>query len=164
MSIAEIVATIGRWPLAVNLRESTWLFPTVETVHVIAITLVVGSIAMLDLRLVGLASRQRPVQGLAAETLRWTWGAFGLAVLSGSMLFLSAAQTYVENREFRLKMLLLLLAGANMAIFHGTSWRSVSRWGERWPPPLAARVAGALSLVLWVGVVACGRWIGFTRL
>jgi putative copper export protein len=159
--VTEFLASIEASPFAMAITESTWLFPAFEVVHVIAIALVVGSIAMLDLRLLGVSRRDRGVVELSAETLPWTWGAFGLAVVSGLLMFVSSATRYYENTPFRVKMLLLVLAGLNMAWFHFKAYRTVHDWDRQLPTPRAARVAGSLSLSFWVLVVFFGRWIGF---
>ncbi len=137
-------------------------FPVIECVHVLAITLVVGSIVIVDLRLLGIASSRRPVTELAAEILPWTWGLFCLALLSGGMMFASNAGTYFFNTAFRFKMLCLALAGLNMLAFHLFTYRSVRNWDKDVPTVPAAKAAGALSLSFWIGVVLFGRWIGFT--
>jgi hypothetical protein len=147
--------------IATAIRESTWLFPTIETVHVFAIVLVVGSVMIVDLRLLNVASRERSVTDLTREVLPWTWAAFALAALSGGLLFTSSAMKYVNNLPFRFKMVLLLLAGVNMLVFHRLTSRSIAGW-DRSIPPTPARVAGGLSLLLWFGVISLGRWIGFT--
>ncbi len=144
------------------IRDADWLFPTIETVHVLALTLVVGSIARVDLRLLGITSRQRPVTHVIAEVLPLTWVAFGLAAFSGFLLFSSAAVKYSSDGPFRFKLVLLALAGVNMILFHGVTYRQVSKWDAVARPPAAARVAGAISLLLWIGIVFCGRWVGFT--
>ena len=147
--------------IATAIRESTWLFPTIETVHVFAIVLVVGTVMIVDLRLLHVSSRDRSVTELTREVLPWTWAAFALAALSGGLLFTSSALKYVNNLPFRFKMLLLLLAGVNMVVFHRLTSRSITGW-DRSVPPTQARVAGGLSLLLWFGVISLGRWIGFT--
>jgi len=149
-------------PLAQSISESPWLFPIIETVHVFAITVVVGSIGMLDLRLLGVRSRDRPVGELAAEVLPWTWVAFFLALCSGALLFTSHATKYAHNGPFQLKMLLLVLAGVNMASFHLITFRGADKWAVPEMTPKHARVAGGASLLLWTLIVFCGRWIGFT--
>lgn len=161
MTFAGIFQWIQNLPYAVAIRESGWLFPTVETVHVIALSLVVGSIGMMDLRLLGVSSRDRAVSEVSAQVLPWTWGAFGTAAITGFLLFSSAAVRYAGLNVFRAKMLLLLMAGINMGIFHLVTYGSVSHWDNEVRTPRAARIAGALSLVFWIGVVACGRWMGF---
>lgn len=161
MSVETVLAGIEAWPLSVAITESTWLFPTIETLHVLAIVLVVGSIFQLDLRLLGVSQRNRGVMQLADETLPWTWVAFVVAVITGVLMFISAATRYWGLTPFRVKMVLLLLAGLNMAIFHVTVYRAVHDWNHRLPTPVGARVAGTLSLTFWIGVVFFGRWIGF---
>jgi hypothetical protein len=146
---------------AIAISESSWLFPGIESVHVLAITLVVGSITMVDLRLLGINMRHRPAGEIIAEVLPWTWASFVVAVCSGALLFSSNATHYWGTVPFRAKMLLLALAGLNMLIFHLTTHRSVAAWGPRAQTPRAAKVSGGISLALWIGVVTFGRWIGF---
>jgi hypothetical protein len=139
-----------------------WLFPIVETLHVISLAMVFGSIVMVDLRLVGATSRNSAMSRLSGEVLPYTWGAFICAVVTGTLLFISKAHVYFYNLQFQLKFLCMLLAGMNMAVFHFGTYRRVLEWDDRHPPPRAARLAGALSIALWIGVIFFGRWIGFT--
>ena len=148
-------------PPAIAISESSWLFPGIESVHVLAIALVVGSITMVDLRLLDINLRERPVGELIAEVLPWTWISFAVAVCSGALLFSSNATHYWGTVPFRAKMLLLTLAGINMLAYHATIHRSVDLWGRRPRTPRAAKISGGLSLGLWIGVVTLGRWIGF---
>jgi hypothetical protein len=139
-----------------------WLFPIVETLHVISLAMVFGSIVMVDLRLVGATSRNSAVSRLSGEVLPYTWGAFICAAVTGTLLFVSKAHVYFYNLQFQLKFLCMFLAGVNMAVFHFGAYRHVLEWDEKHSPPLAARLAGALSIALWIGVIFFGRWIGFT--
>jgi hypothetical protein len=141
---------------------SEWAFPTIETIHVIAIVTVVGSIAVMDLRLLGLASRDSAVTAMSRDTLPFTWGAFVLAVITGALLFVSKATAYAVNPYFQLKMVALALAGINMAIFHASTWRSVANWDTGATIPTAGKVAAGLSLLFWILVIFFGRVIGFT--
>ncbi|HEU4626676.1 MAG TPA: DUF6644 family protein [Steroidobacteraceae bacterium] len=149
-------------PWADAIRANELLFPWFESVHVLAITLVLGSIAVVDLRLLGLASRNRPVTRLIREVLPVTWSAFAVAVLTGGTLFASNAVNYAHNGPFQMKMLLMLLAGLNMLVFHFVTYRSVAEWDEAPRTPFAARFAGGFSITIWLAIVAFGRWIGFT--
>jgi uncharacterized membrane protein len=144
------------------ISASTWAFPTIETIHVFALVIVVGTIAIVDLRLLSVASRNRSVSQLSNDVLPITWSAFCLAVLTGGLMFSSKAVEYLANWPFRIKMVLLALAGLNMLLFHFMTYRSVHKWDEAERAPSAARLAGALSLTFWIGVVVFGRWIGFT--
>jgi hypothetical protein len=158
----DLVAYLEDSGLAENIRENDTLFPSIESVHVIAICLVVGSILVLDLRLLGLASTGRPVSRLASAVLPVTWGAFAIAASSGFLLFISNAAKYLANGYFVAKMVLICAAGLNMIVFHAVSARDLPNWEKQALPPRRARLAGALSILLWIAVVACGRWIGFT--
>lgn len=144
------------------ISESTWAFPTIETIHVFALVIVVGTIAIVDLRLLSVASRNRSVSQLSNDVLPITWSAFCLAAATGGLLFSSKAVEYIDNWPFRIKMGLLALAGLNMLIFHFMTWRTVHQWDHADRAPTAARLAGALSLAFWIFVVVFGRWIGFT--
>ncbi len=141
---------------------STWAFPTLESVHVVAIVTVVGSIAVMDLRLIGVASNECAVTELSKDTLPWTWGAFGLAMITGALLFVSKATSYIVNPFFLWKMALIALAGANMGVFHLFTWRTVKHWDTGCAVPLPGKIAGGLSLGFWVIVVFVARAIGFT--
>jgi hypothetical protein len=144
-----------------QIRESALLFPSIETVHVFALVLVVGSIMTVDLRLLGLTNRDRPFTHLAAEMLPWTWSAFTVAAIAGFLMFSSKATTYYANIPFRIKMCCLVLAGLNMFWFHWAGTRHLKMW-DHGKPPAAAKFAGGASLLLWTVIVATGRWIGFT--
>ena len=145
-----------------GIRESSVLFPWIESIHVLMATTVVGSIAIVDLRLIGYASHRKGAQRLILDLLPFTWAAFALAVITGSLLFTSNAPNYAANVQYVSKMVVLLLAGINMAIFHLTAYRRIVQWDDALPPPAGVRLAGATSLSLWIVVVFLGRWIGFT--
>lgn len=144
------------------IATSTWAFPTLETLHVIALVTVLGTIVIVDIRLLGLTSTDYPVTVISNDTLKITWIAFICAAITGSLLFTAKAHDYMINPYFIRKMVLLALAGVNMGVFHVLTWKSVKQWDTGGMIPVAAKVAGVLSLILWVGVVMMGRTIGFT--
>jgi hypothetical protein len=161
MNLLAMMTWLEHRPFAIAIAESTWLFPIVETVHVLALTVVVGSVGMMDLRLLGVGSKDRAASEVISSSLPWAWSAFAVAFVAGSMLFSSKAATYYVNLPFRIKMLCLALAAVNMLVFHFYTARGMAAW-DRGTPPRAARFAAACSLTLWVVIVAAGRWIGFT--
>jgi len=161
MSMYELCEWLQNTRLGTAIGEHPWLFPTFETVHVLALTLVMGSIAVVDLRLLGWASTKVSVKQLTDETLPYTWIAFVVAAISGALLFTSNATTYYNSIHYRIKFVLLALAGINMLIFHLGEFRNAARWAQDVKPPAAARLAGGLSLMLWIGVVTFGRLVGF---
>jgi hypothetical protein len=160
------IDTVLRWlqsaAIPKAIAENEIIFPWIESIHVLAIVLVVGSISIVDLRLLGVASLDRAVKRLMSDVLPLTWTAFGVAAITGSLLFSSDALNYGHNFFFRGKLVLLCLAGLNMALFHLTGIRDVARWDASRQTPVAAKVAGGVSLLLWICVVAFGRGIGFT--
>lgn len=161
MNPLDLMLALEHEPFAKAVAESTWLFPLFETVHVLALTLVVGSVAMMDLRLLGVGSKDRAIRELTQSVLPWTWSAFVVALTAGFVLFSSKASTYYENIPFRIKTACLALAAVNMLIYHLVTERHIAV-GSQDRPPVPARLAGGVSLALWVVIVATGRWIGFT--
>lgn len=162
MDIAGILSSLESTALATRIRESLLLFPMLESFHVIGLTMVFGTIAIIDLRLLGLASTHRPFTRIATDVLKWTWAAFGLTVITGALMFTTNAGVYFHNSYFRSKMLLLLLAGINMLVFEFTAGRSVEQWDKNRSAPLSGKTMAALSIVLWISIIFLGRWIGFT--
>ncbi len=156
-----ILLAIENSAVGTAIRQSAWLFPTVETAHVAALALVLSAIGVVDLRLAGVTLRERGVDELMRAVLPGAWVSFVLAAITGAALFASNAVTYAGNPAFQIKVALLLLAGVNMAVFHLGAQRRIAHWDPQTLPPAAARVAGGLSLLLWIGVVFAGRWIGF---
>src|SRR5882672_11305433 len=119
---------LERTSVSSGVRESLWLFPAIETVHLFGIILLVGSTVAFDLRLLGWAWREQAVSKLASRLLPWAWIAFAVQVVTGSLLFASEATKCYGNPAFRIKMLLLLLAGVNALVFHVTAYRKVTAW------------------------------------
>ena len=147
---------------ATALREDASLFPWIESVHVLALSVVLGSVAIIELRLLGLAGRKRTVSRVLADLLPCAWISFAVALVSGFALFASNAITYAHNTYFLSKLALLVGVGLNALFFHAAVERSIQRWDTAAQTPLPARLSGLVSLAGWLGVVACGRWVGFT--
>ncbi len=162
MTLDQLWLALEASPFGHAVRTSSVLFPWIESIHVLAVVLVVGTISIVDLRLLGLPNRERAVRKLTAEVLPYTWGAFCVALATGFLLFSSSASSYAGNLQFRMKMLLLLLAGVNMVVFHLLPYRKVHLWDVLTHPPLPAKLMAGTSLALWIGIVCFGRWIGFT--
>lgn len=155
------MAGIESTALGLAMRQSTWLYPAVETAHIIGLAILVGSIAVLDLRLLGF-SRSLSVKKLSAHVLPWSLAGFALIVPSGLMMFVAHAGDLVSNPVFAVKVCLILGAGANAAILHTGALRGAAGWDVDAMPPLAARMAAAASLLLWFSVIACGRLLAYT--
>ena len=161
-SITAFLKWLEASPWAVFIHKTPWAFTTIEVVHVFAVSMVVGTIAIVDLRLLGLASTKRPFAELSRQVLPFTWAAFVLAVIAGLLLFISRATEYFENTVFWIKMSLIVVAGINMMVFEFITVRGVKEWNlDRTPPP-PARLAGGISIACWIQVIGFGRWIAFT--
>jgi hypothetical protein len=146
--------------LAVAMRQWQWLYPIVEIVHIVGFVVLVGAAFMFDARLLG-RSRALPVSGLERHLLPWARWSLALIVPSGLMMFAAHATEMATNEAFRLKLVFLAAALANAAVFHRWPFRTVADWDTEVIGPGAARAAGALSLVLWTAVIACGRLIAY---
>jgi hypothetical protein len=142
-------------------RESLWLFPAIETVHLLGMAALVGITGVLDLRLLGWLRWRERVSELVSRLLPWAWAGFALQVITGALLFSSEAVKVYSNPAFRLKMFLIFLAGVHALVFHWIVNRDVASWDDSGVLPLKAKVSGLVSILLWVGIVAAGRFIGF---
>lgn len=148
--------------LGISIAESLWAFPMIETLHVIALVTVLGTLLVMDLRMLGWASTAVPIRKVSEDTLKWTWMAFVLAAITGTLLWISKTSSYMINPYFLTKMGLMALAGLNMLFFHFVTYKTVDQWDTATSPPTAVKLSAALSLVLWIVIVFCGRAIGFT--
>jgi hypothetical protein len=162
MDIAAILKWLEASGLAARIRESLFLFPLIESTHVFALALVFGTITIIDLRLLGVASTHRPFQRMASDILKWTWAAFALTAVTGALMFITNASVYYHNFYFRTKMVLLALSGVNMLVFELTAGRTIHSWDMALSAPRAGKVAAAASIIIWIGVIFMGRLIGFT--
>ena len=161
--IPEFCAWLENTSVGTAIRQSTWLFPAIETLHVLATVIVVGSVTMLDLRLLNVAWRDRSIREVHEDVLPWTWSSFAVAAIAGSLLFSSSATKYYHNLPFRMKMVLLVLIAINAAFFETRTYRRIGNSNDEARISCGAKIAGAVGIVLWIAVVACGRWIGFTK-
>lgn len=143
------------------MRESLWAYPIVETFHIIGLATIFGSILVVDLRLLGL-SRTVSAARLARHALPWTVAGFVLVLVTGLMMFTAHTADFLGNGVFMLKMGLILAAGINAAALHTGPLRTVGAWDTGVLPPGRVRVAAGLSIVLWMSVIACGRFLAYT--
>jgi hypothetical protein len=147
------------WGAAI--RDSLWLFPIIETLHIFGIVALVGSTSILDLRLMGLTFREEPVSKLARRFLPWTWFGFVVQLVTGILMFASEAVKMYGNWAFVIKMVLIGVAGLNAFVFQSLAYQSVDKWDNDPIAPVSARIAGTVSILLWFGIVALGRWIAY---
>lgn len=147
---------------AAYVRDSVWAYPALEIVHVLGLGLVIGSILAYDLRLLGW-HRDLPLSRLGQHLLPWVWIGFALNLASGALLFMSDAVEFAENTSFRVKMLLLMLAGLNALWFQHRLAPAIPAWDRDADAPGAARTAAVLSIVLWLAIVTAGRLMAYVK-
>jgi hypothetical protein len=157
---SRLLDALEQGGLAQAMRDSMWLYPAVETVHIVGFIILVGAVIMFDLRVLGLSKRV-PVRMLAGHLLPWGAAALVLIVPAGLLMFSSDAGNLVSNRAFVLKMLLLMFAGTNAAAFHMGVFRTAAKWDQGVVAPMAARVHAGVSVLLWLAIVTCGRMIAY---
>ena len=157
LSLMEWLATT-EWSVA--LHESLYMYPLIESTHVLALTVFVGLAVVLDLRLLGLILPKVPVSQILTRVLPWTKAGFVVMFLTGLLLFYAIPVRNYQNIFFRVKVVMLILAGLNVWLFHSRVERTVPEW-DLSPAPRAARVSAIVSLVLWAAIVVAGRMIAY---
>jgi len=161
MFLLSICQWVDSTRLSAIIRQSNWLFSTLDTIHTLGIVFVAGAIMLVDLRLLGLGLRSVPVAQLVSRIVPSTLWGFGLMLVTGGLLFSSEAVKMYHSPAFRIKLLMLVLAGLNALLFHRTVYRDVARWDPSSIVPARARMAGLLSLILWIAIIAAGRAIAY---
>jgi uncharacterized protein DUF6644 len=161
MSLFDWCQWLQHTRLATIIAESDWLFPVIEGSHILALPLSVGLIFMFDLRVLGLAFRGGPASKLMYELLRWSKLGFAVMFITGSFLLLTQAGKAYGNSFFRAKLLFLLLLGINAAVYQIVFFPKMAQWDLTGKAPAGARICAGLSLVLWAGVIVCGRTMAY---
>jgi hypothetical protein len=161
MSLLPFCQWLEKTSGSIALHESLWVYPLVESLHVLTLCLFVGLAVMLDLRLLGVTLRRTPVSEVVSQLVPWMAAGFGLMVMSGAALFYAIPVKTYLNIFFRIKLLMLTLAGLNAWVFHSTVYRRVSEWNMEAAIPRGAKVAASLSIGLWAGIVFAGRMIAY---
>jgi uncharacterized membrane protein len=146
---------------SVALHESLYMYPLLESAHVLTLMLFVGGTVLLDLRLLGATLRAVPVTELLDRLLPWIKAGFAVMVVTGVLLFYAIPVRTYQSIFFRAKLVMLLAAGLNVFLFNRRVRRNVAEWDLARVPPRAARTAAALSLALWAGIIVAGRMIAY---
>ena len=161
MSLLELCQWLQDTQIGTGIRESLWVFPIIEGTHVLGLALSVGAVMWFDLRLAGVKLRHQSVSEVFSHLKPLMAIGFTLMFVTGTLLFWANAARCYESTYFRIKMILLVLAGLNMLAFHLTIDRRRNEWDKAPTPPFPARLAGILSLVIWTGVIAVGRIMAY---
>ena len=159
MSLLELCQWIQDTQVGTAIRESILVYPIILSVHLLALSVSVGTLVWFDLRLLGFKMRVQPVSEVYNQLMPWMLGGFLVMFLTGGLLFWALAAKCYGNIYFRIKMAALLLAGLNALIFHLLTQRTIADWDAAPVPPIGARLAGVVSIVLWVVIIGAGRRI-----
>jgi hypothetical protein len=161
MSLLTVCQWLENTPLSLGIRQSALGFSALVAIHTLGIILTAGTIWLVDLRLLGFGLRREPVSNVLQQILPWTWAGFVLMLTTGALLFCAEAVMVYGSVAFRIKIVLIMLAGLNALVFHKTVYRAASTWELSSVTPPRARLAGLLSLTFWIGVVGAGRAIAY---
>ncbi len=146
---------------AVAIAESIWVFPLIEGSHVLALPLSVGLIIIFDLHLLGLILVGMPSSRVMREVIRWSRVGFAVMFLTGGLLFMTHAGKAYGNVFFRAKLVFLVLLAINAVVYQAVFYPKMAQWTTRGKAPLGARICAALSLMVWIGVIVCGRIMAY---
>jgi hypothetical protein len=160
MNETDVFEWLEASSLAVYIRQSHVLYPLIELVHILGFVFLVGSAFLFDFRLMGI-SKRIPVTDLARHLLPWSRRSLFLVIPSGLLLFMSEATALSTNRILGIKLILIGLAFTNAGYFHRYTFKTISAWDHLQPTPIAAKAAGIISLMLWTGVLTCGRFLAY---
>jgi hypothetical protein len=154
----DAMAWVEHSAVGLTVAETIYTFSALDMIHVAAVSVVFGMIAILDLRLMSVAFTAYPITTMARQVLPWTWVAFAVSAISGALMFTGQAARYAVNFGFQLKLILMAIAGINVLIFHFITYRSVAKWDHGVAVPLTAKLAGLISLGCWIAIVFYGRF------
>ena len=143
------------------LHESLWVYPLMESTHVLTVVLFVGMLVMVDLRMLGFAFRDTPVSEMTSRLLPWSVAGFVIMVVTGTLLFYAIPVRTAHSVWFRIKVVMLILAGINAWWFHKRVTQDRERWDSEVKPPFGVRLTAALSLCSWACVIVAGRMIAY---
>jgi heme/copper-type cytochrome/quinol oxidase subunit 4 len=161
MSLVDICQWIQNTEIGTSIRESIWVFPIIESTHVLALSLSVGTLLWMDLRLTGLGMKNQPVSKVTRSLLPWSLIGFIIMFITGILLFWCQALKAYNSIFFRIKVVLLLAAGINALVYHTTVFLRMDEWDKAPVPPLGARVAGWCSMIFWMGIIVAGRTMAY---
>ena len=158
MSLLPFIEWTASSSLSHAISTSTWAFAVIESIHLLALSVIGGAVLIVDLRLLGFGVKTRTLEELARDAQPWFLGSWMVMIVTGMLLFVSEPQKLYYSTPFAVKMTCLLLG----TIFALTVRRKVTLAGENRVPPIVMKLVALVSLTLWFGVGAGGRWIGFS--
>jgi hypothetical protein len=157
MSVQAFCDWLSNTPVSLKIQTILWIIPAVQTVHILTVSLVLSSMAMLDLRLIGIVGRQ-PISRMVTRFTPWIWYGIAMLATTGAILVIGEPERELLNWAFRTKMAMVATASVLMLIVQLQTKKDATYWDTR---RAAAALIGAVSLMLWVAIVTAGRWIAY---
>jgi hypothetical protein len=161
--VAQFSDWLSQTPVSMTIQSVEWIIPMVQSVHILAIAIVMSSVVMVDLRLMGVMGHTQPVSGLARRFMPWVWWSLLVLLVTGAVLITAEPRRDLLNPVFQAKMALLLVAMAVTALFQTTVARNMETWDLSPNKRTGAWVTAILSLLVWTAIVGCGRWIAYVE-
>jgi hypothetical protein len=161
MSFDHFLHWLYDTPFSAVMRESVWAEPIVETIHVLTLTVFLGFVLLLDLRMLDVTMRRKRVSEMFAVLNPWLFGGFAVMIVTGLLLFSADPVAFYSTLFFKMKMIMLVLAGLNVILFSVTIGRRMAEWDLAPRTPPAVKLVGIVSLLLWLSIVAAGRGIAY---
>jgi hypothetical protein len=158
--VIEFFDWLEKTSWAVTIRQSLWLYPTLEIAHILGIVMLVGAAFMFDLRLLGF-SKNLPLNGLSRHLLPWSERGLLLIIPSGILLFITNAKALAFDPVFWLKLILLIVAGLNVLVFHKFVFNDKDYLRDSEELPLFSKVFAVISIIVWIAIIACGRLLAY---
>ena len=149
---------LSNTPLSLTIQTVMWIIPAVQTIHILCVAIVMSCMAMLDLRLIGVAGKRQPISRMVSKFVPWVWGALPVLLTTGIILTIGEPSRELLNPYFRAKMLMLAIVIGITFVVQRQNKKDTSFWELRRG---TAAIAGAFSLLLWVGIITAGRWIAY---
>ena len=162
-AIASFCDWLANTPISMVIQTVSWIIPMVQSIHIMAVTIVVGSVLMVDMKLLGVVGRGSPISGATRRYLPWIWVALVVLLLTGSILTMAEPRRELINNVFRLKMALILIVCAVTGAFQLAVSRNASAWGETPSNQWSARLLAIGTLAVWIAIIFCGRWIAYVE-
>jgi hypothetical protein len=161
--VAQFCDWLSQTPISMTFQSVQWIIPMVQSVHILAIAIVMSSVIMVDLRLMGLMGHTQSISGLARRFLPWVWWSLLVLLVTGAILITAEPRRDLLNPVFQAKMALLVVAMAVTAVFQTTVARNMEIWDLSPSKRSGAWVTAVLSLLVWTAIVGCGRWIAYVE-
>jgi hypothetical protein len=164
MNVHAFAEWLGQTPVSQVIQNVSWIIPTVQSIHIVCIAIVISAVFMVDLRLLGVIGRSQPTAAYTSRFLTWIWPTLVVLLLTGSILITGEPTRSLENPAFITKMILLVLAMITTAVLQRPTFKDPAYWELTSGHRMSARVLAVLSLCLWVGIVFAGRWIAYMNI